>query len=272
MDALKRLLPTWQARARARRSRGGQLQTIPAVRSPQLDNTRDILVWLPAYYRRSGKRYPVIYMHDGQNLFDPRTSFAGDWSVGEAVGWAARRGHEAIVVGIPNTGIERANEYSPFVEPGKGGGKGDAYLDFVIDTVKPMIDLRYRTLPGRDHTGIAGSSLGGLITQYAFFSRPDIFGFAAVLSPAFWFGEAAILDFVKAAPAAGGRLYLDVGHHEGQGTLHLTRTMRDVLIEKGYELSKTLRFVEDREGRHMEADWGRRFRKALPFLLRREGA
>lgn len=272
MDALKRLLPTWQARARSRRSRGGQLQTISGVFSPQLDNTRDILVWLPPWYRRSGKRYPVIYMHDGQNLFDPRTSFAGDWSVGEAVGWAARRGHEAIVVGIPNTGPERANEYSPFVEPDKGGGKGDAYLDFIVDTVKPLIDQRYRTLGDRDHTGIAGSSLGGLITQYAFFRRPDIFGFAAVLSPAFWFGEGAILEFVKSAPNTQGRLYLDVGHHEGEGTLALARQMRDLLVEKGYRLSDNLRFVEDRHGRHMEADWGRRFRKALPFLLRRRAA
>ncbi len=252
--------------------RRGRVSVLSDVHSPQLGNTRDVLVFTPASYRRSEKRYPVIYMHDGQNLFDASTSFAGDWGMGDAVAWAARRGFEAIVVGIPNMGNHRLDEYSPFVQEGLGGGDGDRYLDFLVDTVKPLVDREFRTLPDAAHTGIAGSSMGALITQYAFFKRPDVFGFAAALSPAFWFGDAKILDFVRRAPRSDGRLYLDIGLREGERSVDLARRMRDVLVEKGYKPGERLRWVEDATGVHHEADWGRRMKKALPFLLKNGAA
>jgi len=270
MRRLLRFYLRWKVRARARAHRGA-VQTVPAVESPQLGNRRNLLVYTPASYSRGDARYPVIYMHDGQNLFDAATSFAGDWGLKKALAWASRRGLEAIVVGIPNMGAARIEEYTPFMDPRIGGGSGDRYLDYLINTVKPLVDERFRTLPDRAHTGIAGSSLGGLISLYAYFRDPSVFGFAAALSPALWFANAAILDLVEQAPRVAGRIYLDVGLQEGDPHVALARHLRNVLLAKGYEPHRELRWVEDEEGRHHESAWGRRFRKALPFLLRNGG-
>ena len=157
MRRFSRFYLRWKARARARAHRG-TVRTIPAVVSPELGNRRNLLVYTPASYARGNARYPVIYMHDGQNLFDAATSFAGDWGLKPALAWASRRGLEAIVVGIPNMGPARIDEYTPFVDPKVGGGDGDRYLDYLINTVKPLVDARFRTLSDRAHTGIAGSS------------------------------------------------------------------------------------------------------------------
>jgi predicted alpha/beta superfamily hydrolase len=252
-----------------RRARQGTLHRIPAVHSPQLGNERDILVYTPGSYARGIARYPVIYMHDGQNLFDAATSFAGDWGLRAALARASRRGIETIVVAIPNMGPARIDEYTPFADPKAGGGQGDRYLEYLIDTVKPLVDGRFRTLPDREHTGIAGSSLGGLISLYALFRYPEVFGFAAALSPSLWFARGAILEFIAQAPTVGprARIYLDVGLREGANHVALARRLRDMLLAKGYGPERDLLFVEDRDGRHHESAWGRRFRKALPFLL-----
>ena len=269
MLSLARLAARWRSRVRAR-ARWGDLHVIPDVLSPELGNRRPLIVSTPASYRSGDRRYPVLYMQDGQNLFDPRTSFAGDWGLSASLGWASRRGIEPIVVGLYNTGPTRFNEYSPFVEPGAGGGAGDRYLEFVTRTVKPLVDGRFRTLPDPRSTGIAGSSLGGLISLYAFFRIPSVFGFVGALSPSLWFGNEAIFDVVARfpRPRPEGRIYLDIGLREGQRHVLLARKMCDLLIERGFEPRRTLRYVEDRDGAHREADWGRRFRKALPFLLR----
>ena len=270
MLRFSRFAVRWRSRARAR-ARRGDLHVIPAILSPELGNRRTLIISTPASYASGDRRYPVLYMQDGQNLFDPRTSFAGDWGLSTALGWASRRGIEPIVVGIANAGTARADEYSPFVEPGAGGGgAGDRYLAFLTGTVKPLVDEGFRTLTDRSATGIAGSSLGGLISLYAYFRLPSVFGFVGALSPSLWFGNEAIFDLVARSPrpAGDGRIYLDVGLREGERHVMLARKMRDILIERGYEPRRTLRYVEDRDGAHREADWGRRFRKALPFLLR----
>ena len=265
MLGLRRLLLPWYARK-------GHLVVLPSVHSPQLDNRRDLQVYVPAAPARGDARYPVIYMHDGQNLFDPAMSFAGAWGVDAALRWASRRGSDAIVVGIPNMGAARIAEYSPFVEAGAGGGAGDRYLDFIMRTVKPLVDARFPTLPDRSHTGIAGSSLGGLISLYAFFQYSEVFGFAAALSPSLWFGHGALLDLVARAPRVPGRLYIDIGMREGERSVTLGRRLRDLLLAKGYEPGRDFRWVEDKDGVHHESAWGRRFRKALPFLLREPAA
>jgi predicted alpha/beta superfamily hydrolase len=257
-------LNKWMAR---RRSPPGTLETIPDVYSPELGNRRDITVYLPSSYAKNDRPYPVIYMHDGQNLFDPSTSFAGEWGVDEALARASRRGRRTIVVGIPNMGIERIREYSPFVDAKNGGGLGDVYVAFLLNTLKPMIDRLYRTAPEVENTGLVGSSLGGLISLYAFFRQPASFGFVGAMSPALWFGGGAIFPYVREAPYVRGRIYLDVGTREGEGTLANARMMRDVLIEKGYRLDHELSWVEEKGGMHNEAAWGRRLRQALPFLL-----
>jgi predicted alpha/beta superfamily hydrolase len=245
----------------------GSLEIIDDVYSPELGNHRDVLVYTPASYASTDDRYPVLYMHDGQNLFDPTTSFAGEWGVDAALAHAPRRGRRAIVVGIPNMGVDRMKEYSPFADTRHGGGGGDAYIDFIVNTLKPTIDARYRTRPDRESTGILGSSLGGLISLYAFFRAPHRFGFAGVMSPALWFADGAIFPWIEGQTNVGGRIYLDVGGREGAGTLANARAMRDLLERKGYHPGHGLQWVEDDEGVHNEACWGRRLRDALPFLL-----
>lgn len=254
-------------RLRFRRARGS-IVIVPDVASTELGNTRDLVVWLPPGYAHSERRYPVIYMHDGQNLFDPRTSYAEPWRVDEAMLRASRRGIDAIVVGIPNMGVDRIAEYSPYVDAKAGGGRGDLYLDWVIGTVKPLVDDRFRTRADRAQTGMAGASMGGLIALYAYLRDPSVFGFIAALSPALWFAGRAIFSTLARSAHHSGRIYLDMGAQEGQVALRDARNLRKALVEHGYAPGRELHWVEDPDGRHTEVDWGRRFATALPFLLR----
>lgn len=247
--------------------RTGHVDTLDAVPSRILGNERPVHVYLPAGYAAGTRRYPVVYMQDGQNLFDPALSFAGAWHAQDAVDRARRRSAQAILVGIANRGTERLDEYSPFVDPAHGGGRGERYLAFVTDELKPLIDARYRTLGGAPHTIVAGSSMGGLFALYAFFFRPDIFGGAAALSPALWFAGGAIFPFIEHAPFPGGRIHLDVGTLEGANAAVNARRMRDLLVTRGYRAGVDLQWMEEEGARHNEAAWGRRFRRALPFLL-----
>ena len=260
----------------------GTVRVLPELYSPQLDNRRPVFVYLPPGYREEDRRYPVIYMHDGQNLFDAATSYAGEWRVDETLEKLAAEGIEAIVVGLPNMGADRLNEYSPFVDRRmKQGGKGNAYVDFIADTVKPLIDYVFRTLPERAHTGILGSSMGGLISLAAFFQRPETFGLAGVMSPAFWFADEAIRGFVRQAPFSPGRIYMDVGTAEmapPKGVYKFfpflrryyrtaSQRMNRELIRKGYFPNQTLLYIEEKDGAHNEAAWARRLPGALRFLL-----
>jgi predicted alpha/beta superfamily hydrolase len=245
----------------------GTIEQIEGVYSPELDNKRDLLISLPGGYSAKNRQYPVIYMHDGQNLFDPATSFSGSWNVDVAMAEVSLDGLNAIVVGIPNMGHERLAEYSPFEHPQLGGGKGDLYLDFLVNTVKPLIDDRYRTARAREYTGIVGSSMGGLISLHAFFRHPDVFGFAGVLSPSLWLSETETFAFIEQAPFSGGKLYLDVGDLEGRRHVVKALRLRHLLEAKGYRLGEDLMWVEEETGGHHESAWARRFRDALPFLL-----
>ena len=237
--------------------------------APTLD--RDLTIYLPPSYGRGERHYPVLYMQDGQNLFDPAESFAGSWRVDIAMDQAAARGFEGLVVGIPNMGEGRLAEYSPFDDPETGPGRGREYVAYLADTVKPLIDARYRTIPGRGTTCVAGSSMGGLISLFAFFERPDVFGATAAMSPSLWYAGRAIFRVVDAAPYQSGRIYVDVGRREGEETLADARRLRDLLLAKGYRKGDQLRYVEDRAGAHEEAAWGHRLRAALPFLLAPSG-
>lgn len=246
----------------------GTLKVLTDLYSPQLDNARDVLIHLPDSYGSGERRYPVIYMHDGQNLFDEFTSFAGAWRVDEALASLRDEGREVIAVGIPNTGARRCDEYSPFVDERRGGGRGDAYLRFIGETLKPLIDRDFHTLPDRARTGILGSSMGGLISLYAFFRYPEIFGFAGAMSPSLWFADRAIFPFIEAAAFVPGKLYLDAGTAEGPGGLRDVRDLRALLIRKGYRRAHDNKlYVEDEGAGHHEAAWGRRLREALRFLV-----
>jgi predicted alpha/beta superfamily hydrolase len=254
----------------------GSIKQLQSVHSPQLDNQRDLLVYLPPSYEAGDARYPVVYMHDGQNLFDPATSFAGEWAVDQTLEAASEQGLEVIIVAIPNMGPARSDEYSPFrdetVGGGQGGGgRGELYLRFIVETVKPLVDSAFRTLPDRDTTGIAGSSMGGLISLYAFFRYRHIFGFAGVMSPSLWFADGAILDWVARQPYAGGRIYIDVGMKEGERTMRDVMRLRDLLEAKGYRNLHDLMCVVDTAGDHSERAWARRVRRKLAFLLGQGG-
>lgn len=237
------------------------------VWSPQLDNERDIDIFLPPSYSRARQRYPVIYMQDGQNLADPDRAFAGTWDLPRALFDLATRGLEAIVVGIPNTGAERLREYSPFPDERHGGGGGDAYLAFVERTLKPIVDRRLRTRPEREATGMFGSSMGGLISLYSFFRAPGTFGFVGAMSPSIWFGRRAIIDYIEKDGTPEGRIYLDVGTDEGQGTRRDALELVGVLEQKGYAQGESLLFSEAEGHRHEEAHWAERLVPALEFLL-----
>jgi predicted alpha/beta superfamily hydrolase len=245
----------------------GNIKILRDFESPELGNKRDLLVYLPPSYDKSSSRYPVIYMHDGQNLFDDATSFAGEWAVDQTLESESERGLEAIVVAVPNVGAERLAEYSPFVDEKHGGGRGDLYVDFLVNTVKPVVDADFRTLTEPQYTGIAGSSMGGLISIYAFFREPTVFGFAGVMSPAFWFAKGAIFDYVSQIDFAPGRLYLDVGTREGEQTLRDVKRMRDMLLGMGYRSGWDLLCIIDEGATHNEAAWRRRLRRELQFLV-----
>ncbi len=246
----------------------GKVRVLPDVESPQLGNRRDILIYLPPSHGLSERRYPVIYMHDGQNLFDAATSFSGEWQVDETMEQLATEDLEAIVVGLPNAARQRLHEYSPFDDPRFGKGQGDAYLDFILNTVKPLVDNDFNTLPDCAHTGIIGSSMGGLISLYAFFSRPDAFGFAGVMSPALWFARRSIFNYVAEAKFTPGKIYLDAGTKE-RYLVKDAAHMRDILSRKGYRLGTDLAYVEEQGADHHESAWARRLPDALRFLLKK---
>lgn len=244
-------------------------RVLSQVWSPQRDTTRDIDVFLPPTYRTTRRRYPVVYMQDGQNLADPERAFGGNtWDLERAIATLAGRGLEAIFVGIPNLGEARIREYSPFHDVRHGGGDGDAYLAFLERTVKPLVDRRFRTRPDRDSTGVFGSSMGALIALYAFFRAPETFGFVGAMSPSVWFAGRAILPYVENDGTPPGRIYLDVGSEEGAGTLRDVRQLARILQRKGYADGAVLRYAEEAGGRHTESHWARRLVPALDFLLR----
>jgi predicted alpha/beta superfamily hydrolase len=245
----------------------GTVKVLPNVWSTQLGNRRDILVYLPPSYNKGSQSYPVIYMHDGQNLFDDVTSFGAEWAVDETLEAASTSGLEAIVVGIPNMGTKRTDEYSPFVDAKHGGGKGAAYMRFIVETLKPRIDKDYRTLSDRANTGIFGSSMGGLISLYGFFHHSNTFGFAGIMSPSLWFAKRAIFTDIEKMAAVSGKLYMDIGTQEGQQTLDDVRRMYRLLLSKGYSPGDEICYVEEQGGAHTETAWSGRLREALHFLL-----
>jgi predicted alpha/beta superfamily hydrolase len=275
-------MTTWQDYSTYRNNQfhtvKGDVRVFPNLKSPQLNNQRDILVYLPKSYDQSDKHYPVLYMQDGQNLFDAATSFAGEWQVDETMEALGREGLEAIVVGIPNGGEKRLDEYSPFHQLRIGGGEGNKYLAFLTETVKPLIDTSFRTCPERENTAILGSSMGAYISMYGFFHNPEVFGLAGIMSPAFWFARGAMYTYVENAPFSPGKIYLDVGtreHGSGPTTMRThsrryyasVRRMQRILVKKGYRPRRDLLYVEEKWAGHEEQAWARRLPTAIRFLL-----
>lgn len=235
---------------------------------PQLNRTRRIWLYLPPDYHTTGKRYPTLYMHDGQNLFDAATSFAGEWEVDEALNSLHAQGdYGCIVVGIDNGGVHRLDEYSPWVNPQYGGGQGAQYVEFIAATLKPHIDSLYRTFPGPQYTGVMGSSMGGLISMYAFAERQDVFHKAGIFSPAFWFAGANsanhVLDKGKQADA---RVYFLAGGQEPASVATNMNAVADAMLQAGFGPNEQLRLVPA-DGQHAEWFWRREFPAAYQWLF-----
>lgn len=244
---------------------------------PQLDRKRDLRIYLPPDYDTSDKRYPVIYMQDGQNLFDEATSFAGEWQIDETMErfYKEAKINGAIVVGIDNHPLKRADEYSPWVNDNyrkDTGGEGDLYTTFIVETLIPWVNENYRTLPQKENTMIAGSSLGGLISVYAGCKYPGVFGKLGIFSPAFWFADPHIKDYIKSHPIMpSAKVYMDVGTKEGsdkemqKAYLNDAKEIFQVLQDSGLP-SEHIRFVIDEGARHHEGSWAKRFPDAILWL------
>ncbi len=253
------------------RALAGTLVTIPQFHSPTLNNQRDLVIYLPpSYYENLSKSYPVLYMHDGQNIFDSRTSFGGvEWQVDETLDRLIEEGKvpEVIVVGAYNTGASRILEYTPTLDAKYGGGQGEKYLDFLEKELIPYCNENYRTKKGAENTFLAGSSLGGLISFYAGWTRPHVFGRIACLSSSFWWNEENLTQKVENAPLSQEKIkiYLDFGKQENTG--EQSERMFRALEKKGYQLEKNLFYYVDPNGGHNEASWAARLHIPLKFLL-----
>jgi predicted alpha/beta superfamily hydrolase len=219
---------------------------------PQLGRQRRVWIYLPADYQSSKRKYPVIYMHDGQNLFDAYTSGFGEWGVDEILDKLSPR-EECIVVGIDHGGEYRITEYDPY-DSKYGKGRGDDYVDFLVKTLKPYVDEHYRTRTDPRQTTIAGSSMGGLISMYAALKYPGVFGNAGVFSPAFWIGP-EIYPFAqsKNLPAAS-RFYFVCGDAESESMVADMQKMAAIIRSKGVDEKKAPVVIIKGAG-HNEKQW-----------------
>ncbi|CAN7700995.1 alpha-amylase family glycosyl hydrolase [Pseudoduganella sp. LjRoot289] len=243
----------------------GELRIVSDFTSPQLGNSRALRIHLPAgYAAHPERRYPVLYMHDGQNLFDAKTAAYGvEWEIDETVDRLAAEGKmaEIIVVGIDNT-RDRIAEYTPCCDPQHGGGKLAAYEAFIVDTVKPYVDRTLRTRPGKEDTAIMGSSLGGIASVAIAQRRPDVFSMAGGVSSSFWWNQRAMIGKLPVLPV---KFYLDAGTiNDG---LEDTALMRAVMLAQGWREGENLYYHEAAGGIHNEKSWAARAHLPLTWFF-----
>lgn len=277
--------------------------------SEALPTPRDLFLWLPeAYLREPERHFPVLLLHDGQNLFDGELSYikGQTWRAGSTADDVFARGlaEPTVLVGIGNTGVQRMAEYTPTPDTRLGGGKGPLYAKLLTDELLPTLHRDLRLLPGRDNTGLAGSSLGGLISLAIGLREPQIFGRLGVLSPSVWWDRRTILDDVRSLPGhLPLRIWLDMGTAEGQVHLRDTDLLCHLLERKGWHLDSSStppRAVEEPNGLrrsssvferpprpisvhpdlhyervpgalHNESAWAARFGQVLQFLFPVQG-
>ena len=231
---------------------------------PQLNRTRRIWIYLPASYLASKKNYPVLYMQDGQNVFDEYSSGYGEWGVDEILDSLTAKGEpECIVVAIDN-GPQRLNEYNPFNHEKFGKGEGAAYAAFLVQTLKPFIDKKYRTQKEKSGSMVAGSSMGGLISYYAMLAYPAVFGKAGIFSPAFWTAPTIRPFTDSAAHKLNGKLFFYMGGLEG---VRYVEDMYEVMQQLGAHSTALIYAVTDPEGRHNEAAWRKWFPEFYKFMM-----
>jgi predicted alpha/beta superfamily hydrolase len=247
-----------------------QLRRHPQFHSVYLEHDRDVLVWIPPGYGDGSARYPVLYMHDGQNLFEPETAFnkGEHWRVGETATALIQAGRvePLIIVGIYNTGEARLDEYTPTDDAKHGGGHADDYGRMIIEELKPLIDATYRTQPER--SGLAGSSLGGLVSLHLGFRHPLVFSRIAALSPSVWWDRKAILKTIRSARAKPKlRLWVDMGTGEGRRGLDDARLLKAALVGLGFADGGDLHYAEYEGATHTEEAWSQRVGPMLEWLF-----
>ncbi len=235
---------------------------------PGLDRQRTIRVYLPPNYEASKKRYPVLYMHDGQNLFDATTAYAGEWGVDETLNALAEsQGLEVIVVGIDNGGGNRIHELTAWDNPQLGKAQGRQYMDFVVGVVKPFVDSHYRTKRERMSTAIMGSSMGGLISHYALVHYPDVFGRAGIFSPSYWMAPAVFDVAGERAFRKDAKLAFYVGGKEGDHMQTDLERMAALLRAEGHPEARMHVDISP-AAPHNEAAWRAEFPQAVQWLFR----
>ncbi len=239
---------------------------VSSIKMPQLGRERTIRVYLPAGYNSSNKKYPVLYMHDGQNIFTGNTSFAGSWLVDSTVkSFPASK--QAIIVGIDNSGKYRIAEYNAY-ESKYAKPEGDAYADFIVKTLKPYIDSIYRTKKEAKHTAIAGSSMGGLISMYAAVKYPDVFGAAGVFSPSFWIAPPLYTLVEGKKMNTKQRYFLSCGDKEGDNETGDVIKMDSILVSKGFSRKNVPAALIIKGAKHNEAQWKASFKAFYAWLIK----
>lgn len=235
------------------------------IEAPQLQTKKKIWVYLPLNYDKSEQKYPVIYMHDAQNLFDKEASFAGEWKIDETLDSLKAK---VIVIGIEHGNEKRFEELTPYKNEIRGGGKADNYLDFIVKTLKPQIDTTYRTKTNAHNTCIWGSSLGGLVSIYAALKYPDVFGKVGCFSPAFWVNEKEIFDKMENTSKFNTKIYMLCGDKEDDGSMvaHV-KAMETLINSKRCECKKLNKTVIIKDGEHNEKLWRNAFAKAYLWLF-----
>lgn len=233
----------------------------------QLQSNRQIWIYLPSDYANSTKNYPVLYMHDGQNLFDVLTSFSGEWEVDESMRQLEKEENlELIIVGINNS-ADRISEYTPYKNEEYGGGKGKEYADFIVNELKPYIDKNYRTKPQREYTGMMGSSLGGVISMYIGTEYSETFSKLGVFSPAFWWSEKCYEQVQQKGFLTNTKIYMNAGLDESPLIVNGTKKMEKTLQSIGYsEKNCSVEYIKGKT--HSESFWKEEFPKAVRWLFK----
>jgi len=230
--------------------------------APQLNCTKKIWLYLPKEYATSKKKYPVIYMHDGQNLFDSKTSYVGEWNIDEKLD---SLNAQVIVVGIEHGNEKRIDELTPYKNDKYGGGKGDNYLEFIVKTLKPKIDSTYRTKPNKINTVIMGSSLGGLISYYALLKYPGVFGKAGIFSPAFWINP-EIFELTKSAKTLDSKMYILCGDNESKDMVSDVNKIEILVSDIRCSCRHLTRKKIVKGGQHNEKLWRKNFVTVFKWL------
>ena len=235
------------------------------IEAPQLKTTKKIWVYLPKNYATSTKKFPVIYMNDAQNLFDATTSYAGEWNVDETLDSINA---QVIIIGIEHGGDKRIEELTPFPHPKYGGGKADAYLDFMVTTLKPYVDRNYRTKSNAKNTAIFGSSLGGLVSFYAALKYPTVFGKVGCFSPSFWFNRKEITTMLEQTPTFKTKVYFLCGDNEGDDdVIRDLNSIEQLVNSKRCECKMLNKKVIVKGGQHNEKLWRESFKKMYLWLF-----